>query len=84
MPPTRITELAARVHGGEEGRRGRSSSSSSLLPRPADVLGGCRFLGTAPEELRLSDVGALLEEYRALASLAAELAGRVHGHGQRG
>jgi len=50
---------------------------------PADVLGGCRFLNAAPEELRLSDVGALLEEHGALASLAVALAGLVAAEGRR-
>jgi hypothetical protein len=47
------------------------------------VLRGCRFLHATPEALRLSDVEALLEEHRALASLAADLARLLERRGGR-
>lgn len=77
-----ITTLAARV-------RDRLTLASAPTGPPApitaitasELLRGCRFLQATPEELRLSDVGALLAEHRALASLAADLARLLGGNG---
>lgn len=70
----RLQDLAARVH------QSTSTARPSLLRRTTTGLtshslrSACSFLTVAsPEELRVCDIALLLEEYRCLASLSADL-----------
>ena len=93
---TSIATIAARVHAAAEaaaaaaaarrdGRRGGNTASivvDGLGLRPQHVRQGCRFLAVGgPQDLRLSDVAALLEEYRAVAGLASDLIALCGGGG---
>jgi hypothetical protein len=85
--PGGVAALAAQLHHQASAATTTTTTMTRArarpLVQPAEVLGGCRFLHARPEDMRLSDVGALLEEYRALAALAAELAGLSAGGGER-
>ena len=70
--PLRLQDLAERVH--------QSTPHPSLLRRTTSGLSShslrsaCSFLTVAsPEDLRVCDIALLLEEYRSLASLSADL-----------